>query len=109
MALWLFLLMCELICPLGMILFGWGFMTHPMGKKRKHRRAFYRQWGKRWAVIGGIMLAATAAVQILLLGQSPALLGIGGGILAVFQIVLMSAAVLPARRVMKAFAGEEKT
>ena len=103
MVLWLFLLICELICPVGMILFGWGFMTHPMGKGLKHQRAFYRQQGKRWAVIGGVVLAATVAAQALLLGKAPVVLGIAGSVLVLLQTLVMLATVLPARRVMKTF------
>lgn len=108
MALWLFLLICELIFPLGMILFGRGFMTHPIGKEQKPRRGLYRRWGKRWIVIGGVLLAAAVMMQILLLGQPPAVLGIGSGVLAALQILVMAAVVLPPRRAMKAFAGERQ-
>ena len=74
MALWIFLLLCELLCPAALILFGRGLVT--CAEERSPKASVPVRCGKLWQRIGWIMLPATVLVQLLLLGKAEAAVGV---------------------------------
>lgn len=115
MAFWLFMLLCELLCPAAMILFGHGFMTHPpakinpvygyrTGRSMKNEETWefaHVHCGKLWRRIGAWMLPVTVLAHLLLLGRSMDAVGIGSGIMVTLQVIVMVASVVPTERALK--------
>lgn len=123
MAFWLFMLLCELLCPAAMVLFGHGFVTHPPAKINRvygYRTArsmkdeeswkfAHAHCGKLWRRIGLWMLPLTALAHLFLLGKSMDAVGIGGSVIVTIQIIVMVASVIPTERaLMRTFGQTEK-
>lgn len=115
MAFWLFMLLCELLCPAAMILFGRGFMTHPpqkingvYGYRTARSMKSPEAWrfahvhcGRLWWRIGWVMLPVTLLAQMLLLGKNVDTVGIWSGVIVTVQVAVMLAAAVPTERALK--------
>ena len=115
MVFWAFMLLCELLCPAAMVLFGHGFMTHPpkrvnhvygyrTGRSMKNQETWefaHAHCGKLWRRIGLWMLPLTVLAHLFLLGKSMDAVGIGGSVIVVLQIVVMVSSVVPTERALK--------
>ncbi len=99
MALWIFLLLCELLCPAALILFGRGLVSY--SEERSPEASVPVRCGKLWQRIGWIMLPATVLVQLLLLGKAEAAVGVWSGVIMGFQLLILLISVVPARRAME--------
>ena len=98
MALWTFLLLCELLCPAAMILFGRGLITY--SQEGHSESPLHIRCGKLWRRVGWIMLAVTLLVQLLLLGRGTVEIGVWSGVLIGFQLLTLLISVLPAKRAL---------
>lgn len=100
MALWIFLLLCELLCPTALILFGRGLVT--CAEERSPEASVPVRCGKLWQRIGWIMLPVSVLVQLFLLGKAEAAVGVWSGVVIGFQLLILLISVVPARRAMEA-------
>jgi len=98
MALWVFLLLCELLCPAAMVLFGRGLMTYP--EEEPSENPLHVSCGKLWRRVGWIMLTVTLLVQLFLLGGRPVEIGVWSGVIMGFQLLVLLISVLPAKRAL---------
>lgn len=98
MALWVFLLLCELLCPAALILFGRGLMTY--SEKGAAEDPLHVSCGKLWQRIGWVMLPATVFAHLLLLGRAAMVVGVWSGVIMGLQTLILLISVLPAKRAL---------
>lgn len=100
---WCFMLMCVMLIPLTMIIFGSRFLKKPPAKinglygyrttkSMKNQETWdfaHRYCGKLWRIMGWIMLPLSALVMISSIGQNVDFTGIFGGTVMVVQCIIM--------------------
>lgn len=112
---WWFMLICDLLIPALMILFGRMMWKHPpqninwiMGYRTKRSMKNIETWkyaheccGRLWWKIGWIMLPISAVVHLPVYHGSDNEIGIVGGILCTLQVVMLLVPVSLTERALK--------
>lgn len=115
MGFWIFMMICNLLIPVIMIVIGMVFVNHPpksingiygyrttMSMKNMDTWNFAHLYcGKLWRKIGWIMLPISIVVMIPLLGKSDNIIGIWGGVLETVECIILIAAIFPVERALK--------
>lgn len=115
MGFWIFMMICNLLIPVIMIVIGAVFVNHPpksingvygyrttMSMKNMDTWNFAHLYcGKLWRKIGWIMLPISIVVMIPLLGKSDNIIGIWGGVLETVECIILIAAIFPVERALK--------
>lgn len=115
MGFWIFMMICNLLIPVIMIVIGTVFVNHPpksingvygyrttMSMKNMNTWNFAHLYcGKLWRKIGWIMLPISIVVMIPLLGKSDNIIGIWGGVLETVECTILIAAIFPVERALK--------
>lgn len=115
MGFWIFMMICNLLIPVIMIVIGMVFVNHPpksingvygyrttMSMKNMNTWNFAHLYcGKLWRKIGWIMLPISIVVMIPLLGKSDNIIGIWGGVLETVECTILIAAIFPVERALK--------
>lgn len=115
MGFWIFMMICNLLIPVIMIVIGTVFVNHPpksingvygyrttMSMKNMNTWNFAHLYcGKLWRKIGWIMLPISIVVMIPLLGKSDNIIGIWGGVLETVECIILIAAIFPVERALK--------
>lgn len=112
---WWFMLCCDLLIPVLMIIFGRMMWKHP--PKNINRAIGYRTsrsaknmdtWifahhysGKLWWRIGWIALFPSVVIHIPFYGDTDDTIAIVGGVLAAVQIVVLTGSVIRTEKVLK--------
>lgn len=116
MAFWFFMLVCDLIIPCVMILFGRQFLQHPpehinstfgyrttMSMKSRDTWAFaHRRCGQIWFWLGLLLLPLSALALLPFWNRSPQIIGTAGGIACFVQLFFMACSVLPVELALRA-------
>jgi len=103
MGFWFFMMICELIIPVFMIVFGSLFKKNPpkeinntFGYRTKRSKTNFETWtlahnyfGAIWQKIGIVVLIITVVVLFLVLGKSEDVIGYTGLALTVMQLVFV--------------------
>lgn len=109
MVFWIFMLICNLLMPLLMLVLGWWFKDHApktinticgyrtaMSMKNMDTWKFaHNYFGKLWWKTGLIMLPVSVAAMLLVLGKEEDTVGAAGGIIASVQCVILILSILP--------------
>lgn len=115
MGFWIFMMICNLLIPVIMIVIGMVFVNHPpksingiygyrttMSMKNMDTWNFAHLYcGKLWRKIGWIMLPISIVVMIPLLGKSDNIIGIWGGVLETVECIILIASISPVERALK--------
>lgn len=115
MGFWIFMMICNLLIPVIMIVIGMVFVNHPpksingiygyrttMSMKNMDTWNFAHLYcGKLWRKIGWIMLPISIVVMIPLLGKSDNIIGIWGGVLETVECIILIATIFPVERALK--------
>lgn len=103
MGFWVFMLVCSLLTPVLMIIFGQLFQKRPprqinsvYGYRTKMSMLNMDTWnyahwyfGRLWLRIGWILLLLTGLSMILALGKSDNVVGIIGGVIVTIQVIML--------------------
>ena len=114
-AMWGFMLACNLIAPVIMILFGRRFMENPPKVRNgwygyRTRRSGLSQdtWdfahkycGKLWYKCGMVMLPVSAAAMLFIMGKDENIVGIAGGIVCAVQTIILIGSIYPTEKALK--------
>jgi len=112
---WIFMLICALLIPLTMILFGWLFMTKAprninfafgyrteMSMKNRDTWEFaHRYCGRLWLRIGLVLLPLSVVPMILVFGNNEDIVGTVGGVLTLLQIIPLIGPIFPTERALR--------
>ncbi len=112
---WWFMLICDILTPIVMIVGGWIMWKHApkkingiMGYRTTRSMKNMDTWkfaheysGRLWWKIGWIMLLPSIAVHIPVYGKSDNAIGIVGGILVTIQIAVLIASIFPTEKALK--------
>lgn len=115
MGFWLFMLVCDLLVPVIMILCGQMMWKHAPGKingvmgyrtsrsmKNMDTWKFAHDYcGRLWWKIGWIMLILSFIIHIPIYGRSDDVIGWTGGILTMLQCVVLIASIIPTEMALK--------
>ena len=118
---WWFMLCCNVLISVAMILGGWFMWKHcpkkinPVSGYRSARsqknldtwKFANENCGKRWWTIGWIMLFPTIIVQIPFYGKSDGVIGWAGLVICVVECVVMLVSILPTEKALKNTFNEE--
>lgn len=109
------MLCMELIMPVSMIGLGkyftekvpkeinmlFGYRT-PMSTKNKETWEFaHNYFGKIWYICGWPLLVVSVAVMVLVIGKGDDYVGTVGGVLTIFQLILLCGAIIPTEIALK--------
>lgn len=111
---WMFMLICDLLIPVFMIIIGKVFSKNPpktvngvygyrtaMSMKNKDTWDFAQRYcGRLWCRIGMVLLLSILAM-LPLLGKDTDAVGMWGGIIALIQVVVLIDAIIPVERALK--------
>ena len=112
---WWFMLCCDLMIPIAMIIFGRMMWKHPpkkingiIGYRTRRSMKNMETWefahnhsGKLWWKIGWIILIPSILVHIPIYGDAHSTIGIVGGILVTIQAVILIVSIFPTERALK--------
>ena len=112
---WTFMLVCDLLVPITMILFGWIFIHRPPKKinsiygyrtsrsmKNQDTWEFAHYYcGKLWGILGTIMFVITIVFQIFVLGKEQECVGALGLLFVFIQMSVLILTVIPVQRALK--------
>lgn len=115
MAMWIFLLICNLLIPVIMLGIGYTFRKHPpktinWGYGYRTSRSMKNQdtWdfahqncGKIWLRAGCVMLPVTVLLMIFLIGQGDDVLGLWSVAIEIVQTVLLVGSIIPTELALK--------
>lgn len=113
---WWFMLVCNLLYSLGMILGGWMMWKHcpkkinsAVGYRSKRSKLTPETWhfahencGKRWWKIGWMMLLPTILVQLPFYGKDDDLVGWVGLGICIVECTIMMISIIPTEIALKA-------
>ena len=116
MAFWFFMLVCDLIIPCVMILFGRQFLQHPpehinstfgyrttMSMKSRDTWAFaHRLCGKLWFRLGILLLPLSTLALLPFWQQDAQTIGTAGGIVCFGQLLVMVCSAIPVELALRA-------
>lgn len=120
---WWFMLCCNVLISVAMIIGGWFMWKHcpkkinPVSGYRSARsqknldtwKFANENCGKRWWTIGWIMLFPTIIVQIPFYGKSDGVIGCAGLAICVVECVIMLVSILPTEKALKNTFNEDGT
>lgn len=112
---WWFMLCCDILIPIIMIIGGRVMWKHPpkeingmMGYRTSRSMKNMDTWtfahdycGRLWWKIGWIILIPSIIVHILIYGQSDNVVGIVGGILVLIQTIILVVSIFPTEKALK--------
>lgn len=112
---WIFMLLMSLLCPAAMIGFGWMFLKSPpkdinavFGYRTRRSMLNQDTWafahhyfGKRWLILGLILLLVSVLLMLLLLGKDIDTIGNRGGALVMLQCVVLIVPIFPTERALR--------
>ena len=115
MGFWWFMLTMELLVPITMIAFGSHFLKHPpkkinglYGYRTSRSMKNMDTWnfahhycGKLWRILGWLLLAVSAIMMLLTLGQDKDAVGAVGGVLSMVQILILVGSIFPTEQALK--------
>ena len=115
MGFWLFMLVCDLLVPVIMILCGRMMWKHApdkingvMGYRTSRSMKNMDTWkfahdycGRLWWKIGWIMLIPSLVIHIPIYGKSDDVIGWTGGILTMLQCVVLIVSIIPTEMALK--------
>lgn len=115
MKFWIFMLICNLLIPVFMIIIGDIFVKNPpkningvYGYRTERSMRSGDAWsfaqrysGKLWRRIGAVMLPLSVLAMLPLLGKDTDAVGLWGGILDGIQVVVLIAANFPVERALR--------
>ncbi|MBQ8576929.1 MAG: SdpI family protein [Clostridia bacterium] len=111
---WYFMLVCDLLIPALMLVGGYLMWKHPpkkintvFGYRTARSMKNMDTWlfahhdcGKRWWLVGWILLIPSAVVQLPLFGKSETAIAVAGLILLVVQTTVMLLSLIPTERAL---------
>lgn len=120
---WWFMLCCNMLISVAMIIGGWFMWKHcpkkinPVSGYRSTRsqknmdtwKFANENCGKRWWSIGWIMLFPTIMVHIPFYGKSDGVIGWAGLVICVVECVIMLVSILPTEKALKNTFNEDGT
>ncbi len=112
---WIFMLICNLLIPVFMVIFGRVFVKNPpktingvYGYRTVRSMKNQDTWnfahlycGKLWYRLGAVMLLLTVLAMLPLLGRDTDMVGLWGGIIAGIQTVALIATIFPVEHALK--------
>lgn len=112
---WWFMLLCDLLVPLTMILGGYFMWKHPpktingfMGYRTSRSMKNIDTWkfaqeycGRFWWKIGWMILFPSFAVHIPIYGASDDSIGLVGVILVTIQTIILTGSIFPTERALQ--------
>ncbi len=115
MGFWLFMAICSILIPMSMVGIGWlfrnkapddinrvyGYRTQKSMQSKEAWAFAHKYIGKLWLICGLIMLPASIAVMLFVMGEDVDTVGAAGGILVGVQIIIMAATIIPTERALK--------
>lgn len=115
MKFWIFMLICNLLIPVCMIIIGEIFVKNPpkningvYGYRTERSMRSGDAWsfaqrycGKLWRRIGAVMLPLSVLAMLPLMGKDTDAVGLWGGILGGIQAVVLIAANFPVERALR--------
>ena len=115
MGFWLFMLVCDLLVPVIMILCGrmmWkhapdkinGVMVYRTSRSMKNMETWkfaHDYCGRLWWKIGWIMLIPSLVIHFPIYGKSDDVIGWTGGILTMLQCVVLIVSIIPTEMALK--------
>ena len=120
---WWFMLCCNMLISVAMIIGGWFMWKHcpkkinpvsgyrsPRSQKNMDTWKFANEnCGKRWWSVGWIMLFPTIIVHIPFYGKSDGVIGWSGLVICVVECVIMLVSILPTEKALKNTFNEDGT
>lgn len=115
MGFWIFMVICVLLIPLTMILFGrlfltraprdinflFGYRTEMSMKNRDTWEFAHRYCGKLWLRIGLALLPLSVVPMLLVMGKSEDIVGTVGGVITFLQLIPLIAPIFPTERALR--------
>lgn len=115
MMFWMFMLICDLLIPVSMIIIGKVFCKNPpktingvygyrtaRAMKNKDTWDFAQRYcGRLWCRIGVVLLALSVLAMLPPLGKDTDAVGIWGGIIALIQVIVLITAIFPVEQALK--------
>lgn len=115
MMFWIFMLICDLLIPVFMIIIGKFFSKNPpktingvygyrttMSMKNKDTWDFAQRYcGRLWCRIGVVLLPLSVLAMLPPLGKDTDFVGIWGGIIALIQVIVLIIAIFPVEQALK--------
>ena len=115
MGFWWFMLVCDLLIPIIMLIAGWMMWKHCpkkmnmiYGYRTKRSMINMDTWkfandycGRLWFKIGWIMLIPSALLFVPVYNSNEDVVGIVGSILCVIQLFVLIAAIIPTEKALK--------
>lgn len=115
MGFWIFMLCCNLLIPIMMMVFGWIFLRRPpreingvYGYRTSRSMASKEAWdfahryfGKIWFWLGLGMVFFSVAAMFLCMGKDEAFVGVWGGVLCAVECVFLILPILPTEKALK--------
>lgn len=112
---WWFMLICDLLVPLTMVIGGYLMWKHPpktinglMGYRTSRSMKNMDTWkfaheyaGRLWWKIGWVILLPSFAIHIPVYGASDDMIGLVGGILVTIQIIILIGSIYPTENALK--------
>lgn len=112
---WWFMLFCDVLIPIIMIIAGRMMWKHPpkeinglIGYRTTRSMKNADTWkfahdysGRLWWKIGWIMLVPSIIIHIPLYGSTDNIIGIVGGILVTVQVIVLIGSIFPTERALK--------
>ena len=115
MEFWIIMFFFTLLIPLTMIIYGAiytkrspkkvnrfsGYRTDMSMKNEETWKFAHRHFGKIWLVWGILLLIITIPINFFYMDGSNDTVGLGGGLLVFFQMIVMAISNIPTSRVLK--------
>lgn len=112
---WWFMLSCDLLTPLVMIISGYLMRNHPpkkmngvMGYRTSRSMKNMDTWkfahehcGRLWWKIGWILLLPSFVVHLPVYGASDYAVGMVGGVLVTIQVIILILSIIPTENALK--------
>lgn len=115
MGFWIFMLICNLIVPIIMIMIGYWFVKCPpktinnvygyrttMSRKNQETWDFAHNYcGRVWIKAGWCLLVASVLITLPTIGSSDETVGWVGGIFELIQCIILIGSIFPVERALK--------
>ena len=112
---WWFMLCCDMLIPVTMVVFGRWMWKHPpksvssvMGYRTSRSMKNEDTWrfaqdycGRLWWKLGWLLMIPSFLVHIPVYGGSEDTIGTVGGVLVTIQLILLTGSILPTERALK--------
>ncbi len=112
---WWFMLCCDLLVPVCMVLVGWmmwkhcpkningimGYRTSMSMKNMDTWKFAHKYCGKLWWKIGWIMLVPSMIIHFPIYTASEDVIGIVGGVLVTIQMIVLIGSIFPTEKALK--------